>query len=175
MKVSVSPMYVQALSMSKRSIKEVYITSEYLADRKKQHIRDRVARHRKEKRKHSNVVKEDMLNEEDVIKIKQQQLRDRVARHRMMKRSQDNNNTETNQGPTCTMARHYNQINGQNFRNSENSFLKDEINESEVNRVLIEMAKKRKMSILKTIQIRGVQLSVLFVIASFWMRMRWIM
>jgi hypothetical protein len=49
---------------------------------KKQHIRDRVARHRKEKRKHSNVVKEDMLNEEDVIMIKQQQLRDRVARHR---------------------------------------------------------------------------------------------
>jgi hypothetical protein len=38
MKVSVSPMYVQALSTSKRSIKEVYIPNEYLADRKNQHI-----------------------------------------------------------------------------------------------------------------------------------------
>jgi hypothetical protein len=70
------------LSTSKRSIEEVYIPNEYLAERKKQQIRDRVARHRKEKRKLSNVLKEDMLNEEEATKIKQQQVRDRVARHR---------------------------------------------------------------------------------------------
>ena len=226
--VSVSPMYVQALSTSKRSKEEVYIPNEYLAERNKQQIRDRVARHRKEKRKLSNVLKKDMSNEEEATKIKQQKLRDRVARHReetlkqskansgddmlneeeankikqqklrdrvarhreetlkqskansgdilnkkdeikikeqqlrervhkhwMMKKkqsnisqqyttSQDNNNHEGNQVPTSTMARHYHQINGQNSRNSENSFLKDEINESEVKRLLKEMSEKEE-------------------------------
>jgi hypothetical protein len=82
------------------------------------------------------------LTDEHLLTHKMQ--RAEHARQRYQRNNSSLENSNSDQGSSSLMPRHYHQINGQNCRDSENSFLKDEINESEVTRVLKEMAEKEE-------------------------------